>query len=76
MAKEAVVAMEMASYERGVQETEIRLAERLADELARCARTTIMRYGQKHSTGQESLLPLSGGALRTSSIQKTSERFQ
>ena len=34
----------------------------------RCAGTTAKRYEQKRSTGQESLLPPNGGALRTYSI--------
>ena len=42
----------------------------------RCVGTTKRRYGQKRSTRQESLLPLSEGGLRTFFIQKTSKKFQ
>ena len=42
----------------------------------RCVRTTTRKCGQRYSTGQKSLLPSSGGMLRTSFTQRTSEKFQ
>ena len=42
----------------------------------RCVGTTSRRCRQKCLTGQESLLPPSGGMLRTSSTQRTFEKVQ
>ena len=72
MAKEATEALKQAFYDHGVQETEIRLAE----ELVEVRKTIAKRYGRKCSIEQKSLLPPSGGLLRTYSTQRKSEKFQ
>ena len=61
MAKEVSEAVETASYKCGVQEMKIRLADKLAEVCKDYCNKVWLRC----STRQESLLPPSGGALRT-----------
>ena len=72
MAKEAVEALEQASYVRGVQETEIWLA----DELAEVCRDYCKEVWAKVLNRARVHAPPSGRALRTSSTPRTSTKFQ